>query len=285
MAKARSGGIACLIGLVAPFGGAAAADCPLGGGEPVTVAAVEAQGELRLADGRLIRLVGLDPVLGTPDDPDRADTARADLAGMLAGRAATLIPLATARDRWGRLPALVFAAEATEGGLAAAAIAAGLGRFLPEAPAHACRDALLRAEVAARAAKLGLWSDPYYAVLDVDDERGFAERSGTRVVASGVVAAVEPGPFRTVLRLLPRDRAAGWGNATREVRRMLTATVPARAKKLFEAQHVDVSAYLGQTLRVRGLLDLRFGPQVELAGPDDVELVPRAGAAATAPSP
>ena len=157
--------------------------------------------------------------------------------------------------------------------MAAAAIAAGLGRVLPEAAAHECRDALLRAEDAARRAKLGLWADPYYAVLDVDDERGFAERSGTRVVASGTVVAIEPGPFRTVLRLRPRDRALRREDGTREGRRMLTATVPARTGASFEARHVDVAGYRGRTLRVRGLLDLRFGPQVELSGPDDVEVL------------
>ena len=291
--KASVGGVALLLAFpLFGAGGPAAADCPSGGGEAVRVAAVEARAELRLADGRLIRLVGLDPVQGTPETPDRDETARAALAAMLAGRAVTLTPLASARDRWGRWPALVFAADGSGagmegglmgGGLAAAAIAAGLGRYLPEAPAHACRDALLRAEAVARAAKLGLWSDPYYALLDVVDERGFTERSGTRVVASGTVAAVEPGPFRTVLRFEPRDRDTWRGGGTREgTRRMLTATVPARARKMFEAG--DVSAFLGKTLRFRGLLDLRFGPQVELAGPDDVEIVPRADSEAAPPA-
>ncbi len=231
----------------------------------MSVAAVEARGELRLADGRLIRLVGLDPADGTPDAPDRADTARAALAAMLAGRTVTLTPLAASRDRWGRVPALVFTGVGTEGGLAAAAIAAGLGRVLPEALAHACRDALLRAEATARAAKLGLWADPYYAVLDVDDEPGFAERSGTRIVAGGTVVAIEPGPFRTVIRFAR-------GTETPGTRRMLTATVPARAKASFPAGYLD--AYVGRALRFRGLLDLRFGPQIELAGPDDVEVLP-----------
>ena len=282
------GGVALLLALPLFCAcGPAAADCPSSGGEAVWVAAVEARAELRLTDGRLIRLVGLDPVQGTPETPDRDDTARAALVAMLADRAVTLTPLASARDRWGRWPALVFAADASgvarEGGLAAAAIAAGLGRYLPEAPAHACRDALLRAEAVARAAKLGLWSDPYYAVLGVDDEQGFAERSGTRVVASGTVTAVEPGPFRTMLRFEPRDWGAWRKDGTPGgTRRMLTAVVPARAKKMFEAE--DVSAFLGETLRFRGLLDLRFGPQVELAGPDDVEVVPRANAEAAPPA-
>ena len=33
-------------------------------------------------------------------------------------------------------------------------------------------------------------------------------------------------------------------------------------------------ALIGRTVRLRGLLDLRFGPQVELAGPDALELIP-----------
>lgn len=33
---------------------------------------------------------------------------------------------------------------------------------------------------------------------------------------------------------------------------------------------------VGRTLRVRGLLDLRFGPQIEIASPDEIELIPQA---------
>lgn len=51
--------------------------------------------------------------------------------------------------------------------------------------------------------------------------------------------------------------------------------------KVFVAQGVDVKAMVGRTLRLRGLLDRRFGPRIELAGPDEIEILPET----TAPVP
>jgi hypothetical protein len=34
-----------------------------------------------------------------------------------------------------------------------------------------------------------------------------------------------------------------------------------------------VNRLKGEVLRVRGLLDLRFGPQIEVSNPDEIELV------------
>ncbi len=266
---------ACLrpgIGLLA-FVAVARADCPTSGGEPVAVATVEARLELRLGDGRLMRLVGLDPAMATPDAPARAEAARMRFAASIAGHALTSTVLASAPDRWGRVSGMVFAAGGGPGGLAGAAIEAGLGRYRPEVAAHACRDVLLAAEARARTASLGLWSDPYYAVIAVGDEGGFAARSGTQVVASGVLAAVQPGPFRTLLRFAPNGLVDHPAAGSRRGQ-VLSASMLPRTTRLFKAQHVNMDALIGRTLRFRGLLDVRFGPRIELADPDDVEVLP-----------
>ena len=49
--------------------------------------------------------------------------------------------------------------------------------------------------------------------------------------------------------------------------------------KAFQESHVDFTALIGRTLRLRGLLDLRFGPRIELDGPDDIEILPTPDAA------
>jgi hypothetical protein len=33
------------------------------------------------------------------------------------------------------------------------------------------------------------------------------------------------------------------------------------------------SSLIGRDLRIRGLLDMRFGPQIEIASPDAIELI------------
>jgi hypothetical protein len=44
---------------------------------------------------------------------------------------------------------------------------------------------------------------------------------------------------------------------------------------------VDVHALVGHRLRLRGLLDTRFGPRIELADPDEIEVIDAVPAAAT----
>ena len=258
--------------------------------ETVTVQAVQQRLELRLSDGRSARLVGVDPALDTPDDPDLGERSRASLAAIVTGHALRIRVLATTPDRWGRLP--VFAAPPAHdaandkaattdeaGGLAAVVLAAGLGRYRPEAAAHDCRDALLAAEAKARGARLGLWADPYYAVLAVDDRAAFAERAGTVILAEGRLTAVVSGPYRTKLRFaaLGRDRHEGI---------MLAATILPRTMKTFKAAGVDVDTLVGRTILLRGLLDLRFGPQIELDGPDEITVRAKGGAVGSpAPPP
>ena len=245
--------------------------CPASGGTPAEVSAISPRLELRLADSRLVRLVGLEAASVGPRDPNRTDAAHDALAVLLRGRKLMVQELDSRPDRWGRIAAFAFLADGPDagraGGVAAAAIATGLARFSAEPAAHSCRAELLSAEETARRAALGLWRDPYYSVLAVDDRDGFAERAGHNVLVEARLAAIEPGPYRTTLRFgLPRGDP--------HVGRRFTATILPRAMKKFEAQGVDFTSLIGRTIRLRGLLDQRFGPQVELAGPDDVEVLP-----------
>ena len=245
---------------------ALAAGACAAGSEAVDVVGVDARLELLLRDGRRLRLAGLDPALGTPSEPERDEQARTAFAARLTGRTVTVRILASEADRWGRVLALGFTGADEPGGLSAAAIAAGLGRYLPEPAAGECRADLVAAEGEARAAKLGLWADPYYAVLAVDDREGFAERTGTLVVAEGQLAAVTTDSYRTKL-VFQKDAAGARGGW------LLAATIAPRTVKLFEGRGVHVQSMVGRRLRVRGLLDLRFGPQVELAGPDSLDVL------------
>ena len=236
----------------------------MSGDAVVKIASVEPRLELRLEDGRLLRLVGIDAASPTSGDPGLAERARSQLATLVAGRSVSTRILDRAPDRWGRLSALVFSGEG-RGGLAELALAAGLARFNAEPAAHACRDALLAAEAKARSAAVGLWRDPYYAVLAADERTAFAERSATLVLAEGRLTGVDADAYRTKLRFAVQDRN---GHDS------LVATILPHTMKLFETQGVSFSSLIGRKLRLRGLLDLRFGPELELTGPDAVEMLP-----------
>ena len=97
--------VALLAAASAARGGTA---CPSAGAQPDAIASVGPRLELHLADGRTLRLVGLDPAGPTPGDPDRAETSRAALTGMIAGKSISANLLSDKPDRWGRLPAMVF---------------------------------------------------------------------------------------------------------------------------------------------------------------------------------
>lgn len=256
------------------------AACTGPGAETAAVAAVEDRLVLRLADGRRLRLAGLDPAEATPDEPGRAEEARAALAHLAGDQPLAFTTLDAKPDRWGRRAALVFVAgaEPTAASLAEAALAAGLGRYLAEPVAHLCRERLLAAERRARAGRSGLWGDPYYAVLTPTDRAAFAERSATLVVAEGRLTQVVPGPYRTELRFAVLERHDGAQDGPRSG---LTASIAPRVAKSFKDQGVDLPSLIGQAVRVRGLLDLRFGPRLELAGPDALESLAPAAADAT----
>lgn len=247
--------------------------CPTAGAEPVALASVAPRLELKLADGRLLRLAGLEPGTATSTAPAREANDAAALAALLGHRALAVTILSPKPDRWGRLAAFASVADGPAGGLAAAALAAGLARYRPEAAAP-CRTSLLSSEDTARRAQLGLWADPFYSVLAVDDRAAFAAREGTDVVVEGRLRAVEPGQYRTRLRF------EASGSETSGSHDRLEATIVPRAMKTFEAKGVDVHSLIGRSLRLRGLLDRRFGPRIELASPDEVEVLPETTASA-----
>jgi hypothetical protein len=243
----------------------AACDGP--GPQAGTVAGLDARLELTLADGTRLGLAGIDPALPTPDRPDLDVTTRDAVAAWLVGRAVTFRLLSAQPDRWGRRAALVYLA-ATDAAppisAAAAILGEGLARYRPDPTASGCLQPLHAIEAAARAAQLGLWADPYYAVLGTTDYAGFAERAGGVVLVEGVLREIRSGPVRTMLLLEPRD--AG--------RRALAITLLQRKVEMFDAAGFNFRALIGRRIRVRGLLETRFGPHIELATPDDVELLP-----------
>jgi endonuclease YncB( thermonuclease family) len=117
--------LACL---AAPCAFAQTCDTPAG--EPIEVAALAPHLELKLADGRLVRIAGIEPVRATPDNPDFATRAAADLELWTVGAQVALTALDQTPDRWGRVRARVFLPPDNPG-LARALIEAGWARVDP----------------------------------------------------------------------------------------------------------------------------------------------------------
>jgi endonuclease YncB( thermonuclease family) len=248
--------------------------CPNDGGTSATVISVNERLELTLDDGAKIKIAGIDPPHPTPDDPDLDARMRDELAQWLVGQDITFRQAEPGRDRWGRIAAFVFAPApqgipAPQGTKARAEprlavnealIDAGFARYEPTAAAHPCRDALLAAEAGARAQRLGLWADPYYAVIAAGEHRSFAEKTGSSVIVEGRMTGMGGRRPRITLYFGPRKGLD------------FSVTILARNSKAFEAAYSSLAGLVGKTVRVRGLLDTRFGPQLEISDTDAVEV-------------
>jgi endonuclease YncB( thermonuclease family) len=244
----------------------AAGPCSLENTARATVAKIEPNLDIALADGRTLTLAGLDPPRDTPDQPRLAAEAPDKLAAWLHGREVAVRALAEKPNRFGRIPARLFAAppDAAAGaeiGVAEAILDAGLARYRPEAAAHPCREALLAAEAEARSAKIGLWADPYYAVLPAGERDSFAKVPSGMVLVEGTVASLGETAARFYLNFGPRRGSD------------FAITLPKRDANALEKAGLKVHDLVGKRLRVRGLLDATFGPQMELSDPDGLELV------------
>jgi endonuclease YncB( thermonuclease family) len=242
----------------------ASGPCSLEATARARVAKIEANLDIALTDGRTITLAGLDPPRDTPDHPRLATDVREKLAQWLEGREIAVRPLAEKPNRFGRIPARLFAAPGaagTEIGIAEAILDAGLARYRPEANAHPCRDLLLAAESDARAEKIGLWADPSYAVLPAGDRAAFANPRTGMVLVEGVATSLGETASRFYLNF-GSSRGSDFA-----------ITLPKRGANALEKAGIKVQDLVGKRLRVRGLLDATFGPQMEITDPDQLELL------------
>ena len=226
---------------------------------PADVAAVADTLELRLADGRLLRLAGIDPPRATTADPALPAKARAALESWVGGGAVTMRSLAAEPDRWNRTPVLLFHPAPAVTSAADALLQGGWARAKPERAVHDCFADFLIAEDAARTAHRGLWADPLYAVLDPDEPATIEGQTGGMAIVEGPLRVHDS--HGTLYLTLGRDP---WG---------LTAVLPRRTAERFVKAGLDVADYAGTTVRLRGDLDDRFGPRLTLDDPDGFESV------------
>ena len=189
-------------------------------------------------------------------------------ADALAGANVRVAALEAKPDRWGRLVAWVRrdSSDAPGESLAERALAAGLALYRPDASAKPCRDRLLAAEQAARAARRGLWSEAGSGPLDAVDAKAILAAEKGLVVVEGRVLTIGEQRGRLYLNFGPRRTTD------------FTIVISKRKLALFEAARVPLRQLAGRRLRARGLVDRSFGPVMEVVSPDALELLDSAPA-------
>ena len=243
----------CSLMLVVATGPANSAGCsfePQGEGRVVEI--IDAR-TFRLADGREVVLAGIEPVV-----TEKARRTSA-LSAILAGRDVTLRGEDDTPDRYGRQPAFVFLASSgtlVQGQL----LAQGEALFSGAVTDKDCASVLTAAEAEARQTKRGTWADPT-ALKNAESPGDILAGIGRFTVVEGRVLSVRQAGATTYL------------NFGRSWTRGFAATISRRMVAAFEAAGTGVKSFENRRIRVRGFVEARGGPRIELLRVGQVELL------------
>ena len=216
-----------------------------------------------LDDGREVRLAAIEvPPFETGAAP--AGAARAALDALIGGHDIVLRRADIATDRYGRLVAYAYAVRDGEELFAQGElIASGFARVGDHVGSRTCTLALLKSEDAARAAKLGLWADSHYDVLDAETPTDVLARRGRFALVEGKVVSVR------------ESGATIYVNFGRRWSEDFTVTVLKRNERNFTAAGLDLKGLAGRRIRVRGFVEARGGtgrsPWIEADYPEQIE--------------
>lgn len=263
--KAGLFSIAALAALTLP---ASAQGCPaLRDGPRGLVTEVTDGDTVHLDNGLIVRLVGMQApklALGRPgfEDWPLGDVAKAALEQLVLRKPVQLRYGGEEKDRYGRFLAQLYVVDGgSELWVQGAMVASGYARVYAYADNRACLASLLAAEGRARADRLGIWRDPYYSVLKAEQPSALADRQGQYQLVEGRVLLAEQARGRVYL------------NFGRNWTEDFTAVIGERALPLFAESGLDPLGLSGALVRVRGWVDDKDGPRIEVTHPEQIEVL------------
>ena len=209
---------------------------------------------LALADGRIVRLLGIN-LPGAPSSPI-LDTAKEALAQLVLGRTVRMWFAGTHIDRYGRL--LVHAYDDQGRWVQGSLLAQGLVRVESAAENRGSILAMQEIEDVARAASLGVWSDPHYSVRSVDDIAQYLNRYE---ILEGRVRAADVVDGRVYLNFGPDWRTD------------FTVSVAPGDARTFRREGINLLTFAGQRVRVRGWVRVLNGPMMDVTHPEQIQLL------------
>lgn len=223
-----------------------------------------------LESGLVVRMIGTQaPKLplgreGFPTWP-LAPEAKAELSSLLLNKPVLLGYGGEEVDRYERALAHVFLEG--DGGERLWAqhymVQSGFARVYSFPDNRACLDQLFAAEAQARVERLGIWADPYYSVRAADRPADLLERTGRYELVEGRVLTADRSGSRVYL------------NFGRLWKEDFTVVLEAAALRLFARDGFDPLTLEGTLIRVRGWVDDRDGPRIEVTHPEQIEVLAR----------
>jgi endonuclease YncB( thermonuclease family) len=220
---------------------------------------------IQLEIGQQVRLAAIEVPLPplprhTGPQAQAALAAKAALESLVAGRTVTLKKHGPDADRYGRVVAHLFV-EGQQRSVQYQLLAQGHARVASEVGSIACATELLAAEAAARAASLGLWRDPLYAVRRAEDSARLLAERGHFAVIEGKVLSVR------------ESRGVIFINFGRRWSEDFTVTILKRHEREFTSAGLGLKKLSGREIRVRGVVEHRGGPWIEVTRPEQIQLV------------
>ena len=246
---------ACGLALAGAVQPAVAGGCslePLGEGH---VADVIDGRSLRLSDGREVRLAGIEQASPGASKADRA----VELSAIAGGRDVILRGEDDAPDRYGRQTAFVFL-SASSALVQEQLLARGEALVSPGMADKGCFDLLMAAEAEARAAKRGVWADPT-VIKNAESADDILARIGRFTVVEGRVLSVRQAGTMTYLNF-GRNWTRGFAVAIS--RRMMPAV---------ESAGITPKSLENRRVRVRGWVEARPGPRIEVLHVGQIEVL------------
>ena len=229
------------------------------GGEE-TVQSVFDGDSLTLADGRTVRMVGIQAPKLPKGHANFAEwpfarEAQAALSELVQGRTVTLHFGGTRQDRYGRVLAQLVRDDGLwlEGEL----IRRGLARVYTFPDNRAAAAEMLALEREARAHRRGIWADPFFAIRS--PEEAGRQIGDFELVEGKIIDGV-------------RSRNAVFLNFGADWHTAFTLRLNSEALRLFRADRVDPLALIGSAVRVRGYIRRdRERAIMEITHPEEIE--------------
>lgn len=254
----------------------AAASCAFGAGQHRTAVSVTAPDAIAL-DGTEVKLAGLigaranDTASATSGWAPEVEAVRV-LSELVLGRTIAVHPVTGRADRYRRIVAQVIVEQHGERRwVQGELLAHGHARAFALPDAAACAAELIAHEREARRQGIGIWANAAYFERAAYRTRELLRLRGTFQIVSGRV------------RKVSEMKSAIYLNFGSEWKNDFTAGIRSVSGALEEpAFAAKVRALEGKRVRVRGWIDRRNGPYIEIAHPSELEVLDDGAQAVTA---
>ena len=230
------------------------------GGEAKIVSVVDGD-TVVLDDDRQVRLVGIQAPklpLGRAhvEKQPFADESKKALEDLALNKTVKLSYGGRRMDRHGRALAHLYLEDGTwvQGWL----LERGLARVYSFRDNRTQVEAMLALEADARQHRDGIWSHPFYRVISARRSHDLVDTF--QVVEARIVDAVR------IKRRVYLNFGADW-------RKDFTVTISPKNMRLFNKEKIRPETWSGRKIRVRGWINWRNGPMIEVTHPEQIEVL------------